>query len=163
VAPVTNVVYSTNYPSTTTPDFSTAKSAKLFYVTPIVDSTNFTPLFWVVTGSGKTAVTNDVTGFFNRGFGATVKQSEETSKNVQYAFSELLFATPDGKTSLDALGFDTQTLKVIKSKKPAVTTTVPVLSASKAVDVGDGNLTSSLYTGKLVLNGTLSISSGKVQ
>jgi hypothetical protein len=164
VPPVTNIVFLTNYPSTTTPDFAAAKSAKLFYVTPIVNGTNLAPLFWVVTGSGKNAATNDVTGFFNRGFGAIVKQSEKTSKNVQYAFSELLFATPDGTTSLDAMGFDTQTLKVINSKKPAVTTTVPILSASKAVDVGDGQINfGAAFNGAVVLNGTIAISSGKLQ
>ena len=167
----TNVlVTTTNYSYAKNPDFAKQPGAKLLYVTPIVDGTNFPSKYVVRYKSGGKNVDTDVSSFLGEYYGSPYLSVSEYlifgGQTRMYAFTGIDFDNHAG-TSFNFVGFDTQLWGAPAGKGKALS--YPVLKTRKMV-VGNygGSLTGQVQTRKFtyattVVKGTISITGGKLE
>ena len=160
----------TNYTYGKNPDFKKLAGAKLLYVTPIVDGTNFPSKFVVrYRGAGKN-VDTDVSSMIGEIQGSPLHAVSEfvpiISQTKVYAFSGMYFENQAG-TSFNFYGFDTQAWSALKSKGSASGSAVlkqRKLTAANSSGYISGQIQDRTFNySPTMVTGTISISGGKLE
>ncbi len=158
----------TNYTYAKNPDFTRLPGAKLLYITPVVDGTNYPSKYVVRYRDGRRNIDTDVSTFMSDyyTYQSVYQFSPIGAQTMIYAFTQILFDNKAG-TSFDLLGFDTQIWGPLTSKGSVLSPSV--LKQRKLMA---GNLSGQI-TGQIqartfknsttIVKGTISISGGKLE
>jgi hypothetical protein len=167
----TNTVSSkTNYTYGRNPDFKKLPGAKLLYITPIVDGTNFPSKYVVRYRDGGRDVDTDVSSLIGESQDSPLHSVSEfipiMAQTRVYAFSGMYFDNQAG-TSFRFYGFDTQLWSALQPKGNAVRTTVlkqRKLTAANSSGYITGQIQDRTFNSSpIMVYGTISISGGKLE